>query len=219
MVYDIGGCVVNRKGEIKNHLSAIVLENHTKDLFYTKDESKSNHWSYANMKLKTAEYHRMIEDGRCTLSSIAAINRWLDRVLSAYPGIELTAFNLSFDLRVCADSGIRLEQFPNRFDMWALAVGNICKTPGYRRFCLENHFFTNPTEKRNCSIKTSAECVYRYIMNDPEFVEDHTAYSDSLIEAQILKFILSKNSYDKAIAKSTPYAWRDFQLNKHFRIK
>ena len=219
VVYDIGAVVCDRQGRIYNNLSAIVYENFEKDLFYTSDNSKSNHWSYANMKIKTAEYHKMLTDGRATLSSIAAINTWLAKVIGAYPQIELTGYNIAFDVRVCKDTGINLDIFPNRFDMWALAIGNICKTAAYRRFALQNHFFTSRTEKGNSSLMTSAECVYRFIISDPDFKEDHTAHSDAIIEAGILKFILMKTSYDKAMQKLTPYVWRDHQLRNHYKVK
>jgi hypothetical protein len=219
VVYDIGAVVVDRTGKVYNSLSAIVYENFEKDLFYTKDTSKDNHWSYANMKIKTAEYKKMLTDGRATLSSISAINRWLDRVLGAYPDIQLTGYNVAFDLRVCKDTGILLDQFTRRFDLWALAIGNICKSAAYRRFALEYHMFTARTSHGNSSIMTSAECVYRFIINDPKFVEDHTAYSDSVIEKEILSHILMKTSYDKAMQKLTPYVWRDHQLRNFYKVK
>ena len=35
-------------------------------------------------------------------------------------------------------------------------------------------------------IKTGAEFAYRYTTQRPEFIEDHTALSDALIETQIM---------------------------------
>lgn len=51
----------------------------------------------------------------------------------------------------------------------------------YKDFCSENNYFT---ESGNYS--TTAEVMYRYITNNVFFIEDHTALSDSKIEAEIL---------------------------------
>ncbi len=36
------------------------------------------------------------------------------------------------------------------------------------------------------NIKTGAEFCYRYTSQNPDFIEDHTALSDAIIETQIL---------------------------------
>lgn len=51
----------------------------------------------------------------------------------------------------------------------------------YKNFCTTNGYFTD-----NDNYSTTAEVVYRYIKNDTEFIEDHTALSDALIETEIL---------------------------------
>lgn len=51
----------------------------------------------------------------------------------------------------------------------------------FRKFCEENKYFTE-----NGNYSTTAETVFKYISNDLDFEEDHTALSDSLIEEEIL---------------------------------
>lgn len=51
----------------------------------------------------------------------------------------------------------------------------------YIKFCEDNSYFT---ESGNYS--TTAETVYRYISGNNDFIEDHTALSDSEIETEIL---------------------------------
>ena len=46
------------------------------------------------------------------------------------------------------------------------------------------------TEKGN--IITNAECAFRYIQNDFEFVESHTALEDAQIESILLEYCLNK---------------------------
>lgn len=51
----------------------------------------------------------------------------------------------------------------------------------FRQFCAENGYVT---KNKNC--RMTAEICYRFITGDNEFVEEHTALSDSEIETQIL---------------------------------
>lgn len=59
----------------------------------------------------------------------------------------------------------------------------------FYRFCEENSLFT---ESKNYS--TTAEDIYKYITNNIEFVESHTALDDSKIESEILKFCVEKGA-------------------------
>lgn len=105
----------------------------------------------------------------------------------------VTAYNIPFDLRAinetceCFDQTNPIDVFEGRFqkkldvmDLWRLAESHIVTKP-YKRFCVDNGFLTDKHKKP----KTSAEIVYRWISNDVDFVEDHTALSDCLIEAEI----------------------------------
>ena len=58
----------------------------------------------------------------------------------------------------------------------------IAFTPEYQAFCDNNEYFT---EKGNYS--TTAESVYRYLTQDTEFIESHTALADSEIELEVLR--------------------------------
>ena len=49
-------------------------------------------------------------------------------------------------------------------------------------FCEQNEKFTD-----NGNYSTTAETVYQYITNNTDFIEEHTALSDSVIEYEILK--------------------------------
>lgn len=56
----------------------------------------------------------------------------------------------------------------------------------YKKFCEVNQYFT---ETGNYS--TTAETVYRFVFNDTDFVEAHTALNDAEIESEILKQCIS----------------------------
>ena len=59
----------------------------------------------------------------------------------------------------------------------------------YKKFCEDNELFTD-----NGNYSTTAESVYKYITQNKNFTEEHTALSDSIIETQILLYCLQKGA-------------------------
>lgn len=97
------------------------------------------------------------------------------------------AFNSSFDDRVFdfnCDWYKCMNPFDNIeiFDIMGYVHRTIAFTPEYQTFCEVNHLFT---EGGNYS--STAESVFKYITNNVDFVESHTALSDSEIELAILE--------------------------------
>lgn len=66
-------------------------------------------------------------------------------------------------------------------DIKGVANTFITSTDGYKNFCEQHELFT---ESGNYS--ATAESVYRYIIDDNNFLEAHTALNDSEIESEIL---------------------------------
>lgn len=60
-------------------------------------------------------------------------------------------------------------------------VHNFIVDDVFKEFCEKNSFFTE-----NGNYSTTAETLFKYISEDMEFKEEHTALSDSLIEKEIL---------------------------------
>ena len=73
-------------------------------------------------------------------------------------------------------------------DLWGVACDRLINIDKYRNYCLERGLLTNSAEY----FKTSAETSFQYLMNNYDFIEDHTALSDALIEAQILTKAIRK---------------------------
>ena len=67
-------------------------------------------------------------------------------------------------------------------DLWGYAYWKICATEDYLKFC-NTHNLRTRSEK---FIPTSVEGVTKYLNNDPDFVEEHTALSDVYWELRIL---------------------------------
>ncbi len=96
------------------------------------------------------------------------------------------AYNSSFDERVFAFNCDWFKTI-NPFDNIAIhdIRGHVHKVIGwtdeFQAFCDEHQYYT---ESGNYS--TTAETLYRYLTENTEFVEEHTALADSEIECEIL---------------------------------
>lgn len=66
-------------------------------------------------------------------------------------------------------------------DIRTFAIDKICKTDEYKNFCEQYELFTD-----SGNYSTTAEALFRFISNDCDFIEEHTALSDSIIESEIL---------------------------------
>lgn len=77
-------------------------------------------------------------------------------------------------------------------DLWLIACEKLINTDKYKDYCLRNKFLTNS----GTYFKTSAESTFSYLTNDIDFVEEHTALSDAIIEVSILNKILKRGKLD-----------------------
>jgi hypothetical protein len=80
-------------------------------------------------------------------------------------------------------------------DLWSVACQRLINNRRYKKFCVENELFTNSLQY----FSTSAESVFRYLIQDYNFVEDHTALSDAQIEKEILCKMLKKGKIEPTI--------------------
>ena len=76
-------------------------------------------------------------------------------------------------------------------DIRGFVHNSIANEKAYKDFCEENEYFT---ESGNYS--TTAETLFRYIKQDLDFVEEHTALADSLIELDILNYCIDNYGLD-----------------------
>lgn len=98
------------------------------------------------------------------------------------------AYNCQFDTDKFSKTALSyglsnpLEKLKAVFDLWGYAYWNICLTKEYQEFCLANDLKT----KSGKFFPTSVEGVTKFLNQDIEFVEEHTALSDTLWELRIL---------------------------------
>ncbi len=83
----------------------------------------------------------------------------------------------------------RGETFPIA-DLWQVACEKLVNGNKYKDFCLKNGLLTDSAQY----FKTSAESVFQYLADNWDFIEDHTALSDAIIEAKILAKALKRGA-------------------------
>lgn len=81
----------------------------------------------------------------------------------------------------------REQSFP-LFDVWGLACENLLNNDDYRNFCTKHKLVTASGRY----FPTSAESCYRFLNNNENFVEAHTAIEDTEIECEILAKVFEK---------------------------
>ena len=139
--------------------------------------SRAKYEKYVNaINLKKIERH-----------SIRKIFEIMSQDLAKYQVICGYAYNSNFDTDKFNKTAIKfglvnpIEKLPI-FDIWAYAVNHICRTEEYIQWAKDNQIFT----ASESYISTSVESVVKFLTNNLEFVEDHTALSDTQWETAIL---------------------------------
>lgn len=191
MVFDTETTSVNEKPFCYN-VGYVILDTETRETLVRRDFVVQQIWhniplfSTAYYAEKRPIYVSAMRGKRAVLDKWGYIMRQMKRDIDAF-GVEVAfAYNSPFDDRVFAyncdwfHTNNPLEAIPV-LDIRGMVSEYITNTAEYQKFCEEHQLFT---ESGNYS--GSAESVYKFIMNDPEFEEAHTALSDSLIEADIL---------------------------------
>ena len=213
-VADFAIVICDRQGKIYNQCAVLVKDHFsTMQLFH--DKNKNDIWGFEGLKKRQAGYDAMLESGTRMIASVNAINKWISQAIGKYDPI-LTAYNLPFDLAKCANTGIDLSAFTQKFCLWSASIGNICNTKKFKQFALDNHQFNNVTTKGNMTFKTNAETVCGFLNNNI-ITEPHTALEDARdFELPILINIVKKKNWQDKIKS---YNWLDFQVKNHFQAK
>jgi hypothetical protein len=214
-IFDFGAIIVDRLGNQYEKISVLIDEHQNKPLFHDKTAVSENIFSANNLKMRHEKYNEMLCTGDRMLASINAINKWLDKAIAKYNvNLTLTAYNLAFDMGKCNANGINLAQFTNNFCLWQAAIGNFTTRKSYKTFCLNNHYFSNRTQKTgSITIKTNAEIMTHFLTGEYIY-EPHTAIEDIILcEIPILTHVLKCKKWRDNI---TPFNYRNYQLKNNF---
>ena len=180
IVYDIGGCVHDKKGNVYETFSFIIYETFCE----MKDLMQSAY--YAD---KIPMYEKEIKEGKRKIVKWETAKRHIAKLSRKYKVKAIIAHNAKFDYRATTNTQRYLTKSKNRYflpygiplwDTLKMANDTICKQKTYQKFCKENNYFT-----KNGKVKATAEILYRYISYQNDFIENHTGLEDVLIEKEI----------------------------------
>lgn len=186
LVYDIGWEIVDRFGNPYKSRSFVVEE-----IWNSSDLMQSAYY-----KDKIPQYEKEIKEGKRIVAPFEKIRIILLSDRKRWKCKAVFAHNAYFDynaLNVTARylTGSRLRYFfPYKVDIWdtlKMCRDAIGKTKKYSDFCIKNEYLTNHKTPQN---RLTAEILYRYISNDPLFIESHTGLEDVEIEKEIFAYCL-----------------------------
>ena len=85
---------------------------------------------------------------------------------------------------------LRQKEYP-LFDIWGLSCVHLLNNDEYRQKCIDNQWLTASGKY----YKSSAETTYRFITDNNDFIESHTALDDVEIETEIFLKILQMTKF------------------------
>ena len=188
IVYDIGGCIHDKKGNVYETFSYIIYETFCtmQDLMQTAYYAK-----------KIPMYKEQVASGQRTIVRYATAKKKIHELCKKYNVKAIIAHNARFDYR----STTRTQRYitkskvkyflPYGIPIWdtlKMAQDTICKQVHYKEWAYLNGYLT-----KNGRVRATAEILYRYISGDNNFIEDHTGLEDVLIEKEIFAHCMAQH--------------------------
>ena len=191
VIFDISFGIFSRKEGKIGSMGYIVAENQTQIPYYAD---------------RLERYKNYIDNGKYQVRKFADIMAIMAKIVDKYKPQFVSAYNLNFDIprieNKCRELNIK-SPFANleKFCIWFGACETIGQQKGYKRFTIDNGFFSDKGNRQS-----GAEIMYRYLQADPQFVEEHTGLADLDIEMDILDRVLrQKKPLSKSIGSG---AWK-----------
>lgn len=200
LVYDFGWSIVDKTGKVYRTRSYLAVE-----IFSRYDLMVSSYYAQ-----KVPAYFEDIMAGTRTLAPISQIRTTLCKDMAEYGINEIYAHNARFDFHSANTTMRYLSKgeyfFPYSIngkrvemcDTLKMARDVIVKMPTYKAFCEKYNLYT-----ANGKPSATAENLYRFITDNPYFIESHTALEDVMIEKEILAYCykmhkkMRKNLFNK----------------------
>lgn len=203
LTYDIGFAITDKHGNIYESYSYAI-----RDIFVGERDLMTTAY-YAD---KLPQYHADLRSGIRKMANFNEVRRQIADLMRKYNTNIVAAYNCAFDRnalnitqRYTTSSKYRWF-FPygtEYYCIWNMATQTICRQKSYAKFCEDNSLISN----RGNNYSTSAETVYRYLKQDPNFEEAHQGLADVEIEAQIMaRCFRQHRKMDKGINR---LCWRN----------
>lgn len=195
MMYDLGGAIHDRKGNVEETFSFIIYD------VFCADRKLFDTAYYAE---KRPLYERDLALGLRKIVSIFTARAYIADLCKKYSVKAIIAHNARFDyrstnytLRYVTKSKSRYF-LPYGIPLWdtlKMAQDTICKQKTYERFCKKNGYYT-----KGGKVRATAEILYKYISGDNDFLEEHTGLEDVLIEKEIFAKCMAQHKKMKKSA-------------------
>lgn len=195
LCYDIGWAVIDKKGKCYEERSFVVAE-----IFLDKGLMTSAYFAE-----KIPQYWEDIKSGKRQLKTLKNIRKVFKADCKKYNPECIFAHNARFDYNALNNtlrflSGSKYRYFyPYGIELWdtlKMAKDAIGKTKEYTDFCVRNGYLTKHKKPQN---RLTAEILWRYINNDPDFIESHTGLEDVEIEKEIFVACMGKKGIRKLL--------------------
>jgi hypothetical protein len=183
-VYDLAYAIHNKKGKIVCTRNWLVAEIFT-------DAKKMMGAFYA--KKMFSHYAPMLSDGKIKLVEWSEIVDTMRADIAQHKVDTVTAYNFGFDVRAMRNTNKLFSNTPvlqkplKIIDIWQFSCEVLLNKKTYKKIAEAQGW---KTPKGN--FKTSAEMTYRFLTQDFNFIEQHTALHDVQIEVEILAKCFSR---------------------------
>jgi hypothetical protein len=192
LVFDFGWTTIDKRGNVlgKGDLNFLDVLTREKPYYVHKIGN------YARGQRKNLHKVTTFDVGR------RLFNLHIQHLLSKNMRVILCAYNASFDCRVLGNTSRKMTGKPflrhsvELADIWANWANSAPKS------------YNAPRTASGKFLSTSAENVYRFESQQPDFVEAHTAFADTEIESEILVRTLKRKKKFKIVRNP-----KDFETN------
>lgn len=199
IVYDLGGCIHDKKGRVYETFSFVIS-----DIFIKRSDIMETAYYYD----KIPQYWEDIANGKRTVISFEGAKYKVAELCRKYKVKAIIAHNAYFDYKALKNTSLLLSEgkkkyfLPYGIEIWdtlKMAKDTIGKQKTYIAFCNSNTEYLTKYNKP----RLTAEILYKYISGNKDFIESHTGLEDVLIEKEIFTRCIAQHK------KMTKRLWKD----------
>lgn len=207
LTYDVGLKVIDRNGTNYESLSLVVAD------IYAGERELMKTAYYVE---KLPKYEKKLRTGERKMVRFFTAKKMIAEPMEKYNITKVYAYNMNFDKRALNNTQRFTTDerfkwfFPYGTDfrcIWNMACQLLLARPSYIKTAIRENWIS---EKGN--ILTNAECCYRYITKNYDFVEEHQGLDDVNIETEIL--LACFRQHKKVESKPYSCCWRLVQKKR-----
>lgn len=207
LTYDVGLKVIDRNGTNYESLSLVVAD------IYAGERELMKTAYYAE---KLPKYEEKLRTGERKMVRFFTAKKMIAELMEKYNITKVYAYNMNFDKRALNNTQRFTTDerfkwfFPYGTDfrcIWNMACQLLLARPSYIKTAIKENWIS---EKGN--LLTNAECCYRYITKNYDFVEEHQGLDDVNIETEIL--LACFRQHKKVESKPYSCCWRLVQKKR-----